>query len=276
MMMTRHRLALSLILILTVLGVTRVRGEELLSATTIAAFDKYVQVTEKQRSASKGFLWIDSWPDKQRRAALDDLRNGGTVTERLTTLEGKREIDIPDGMVHHWLGIVFVKGTTLNNAVALLQDYDRHGTIYSPNVARSKLRSRAGDRFDFYLRFRMEKFITVVVNSEHRAQFTREGPDRVSSRIYSTRVAQVESPDKPGEIELPVGRDDGFLWRLNSYWKFLEADGGVYIQTESISLTRPVPWYAYVVKPLITGLPLETLEFTLEKTREQLAGRTGK
>ena len=274
--MTRRRPVLSLILVLTMLSVTPVRGEVSLSGPTIEAFDKYVQLSERQRAASPGFLWIESLPEKKRQAAFADLRKGITISEQLTTLEAGREIDIPDGMAHHWLGIVFVKGATLNSAVALLQDYDRHGTIYAPNVARSKLRSRTGDRFDFHLRFRMKKIITVVVNSEHRAQFTREGPDRVSSRIYSTRVAQVESPDQPDERELPVGRDDGYLWRLNSYWKFLEADGGVYIQTESISLTRPVPWYAYPVKSLITDLPLETLEFTLEKTRQHLAGRTGK
>ena len=58
----------------------------------------------------------------------------------------------------------------------LLQDYDRHERIYAPVVAKSKLQSRDGDRFRFFLRFAMKKVITVVVNSEHEAIFTRGAP----------------------------------------------------------------------------------------------------
>jgi hypothetical protein len=60
---------------------------------------------------------------------------------------------------------------------------------------------------------------------------------------------------------------------LNSYWKFLERDGGVYIQCESISLTRSIPWWATIARPLITGIPKESLTYTLQTTRDVLAKR---
>ena len=76
------------------------------------------------------------------------------------------------------------------------------------------------------------------------------------------------------EREKPVGKDRGFLWRLNSYWRFLERDGGVYIQCESLTLTRGIPWgFGLVVKPFVTEIPEETLEFTLSKTRSELERR---
>ena len=174
--------------------------------------------------------------------------------------------------MHHWIGVVFVPKVTIDRAVALLQDYDRHSLVYAPNVARSRTLSRAGDRFRVDLRFFMKKVVTVVVNSEHEAQFTREAADRASSRIRSTRIAEVENPGTPEEKELPVGHDSGYLWRLNSYWRFLERDGGVYIQSESVTLTRGIPTgLGWVVRPFVTSIPRDTLTFTLETTRTALS-----
>jgi hypothetical protein len=238
---------------------------------TVAAFDRYARATER-RLATGPFLWFEAGPEAQRRAAGDALRRGELLIEPVKTSDNGKEIEIPDGIVHHWVGVVFAKGVTLDRAVALLQDYDRHATIYSPNVAGSKLIRRDGDQFTVFLRFFMKKVITVVVDSEHDARFTRHGADRVSSRIVSTRITQVEDPGTPKERTLPVGHDGGYLWRLNSYWRFEQRDGGVYIQCESITLTRQIPFFArMIVRPFVNDIPRETLTFTLDSTRKTLA-----
>lgn len=250
-------------------GATPAAAAEL-QAATIAAFNRYVSATEAQRGGDAPFLWIDGDEPAQRRMR-DEARRGGLVIERLETRERGRTIDVPDGLIHHWLGVVFVPGATVDRALALLQDYDRHAEIYKPAVARSRLVSRDGDHFRLYLRFFMKKVITVVVNSDHEARFTRDGPGRAHSRISSTRIAEVEDPDTPQEREKPVGRDGGYLWRLNSYWRLLERDGGVYVQCESISLTRGIPLgLGWIVGPFVTSIPRETLSFTLETTRRAL------
>jgi len=185
--------------------------------------------------------------------------------------DGDKEIDVPDGLIHHWVGLTFVPGATLASAVALLQDYDHHAEIYRPAVARSRLVARDGETFRVYLRFFMKKVITVVVNSDHEARFSRDAPDRAQSRIHSTRIAEVEAPDLPGEREKPVGRDGGYLWRLYTYWRFLERDGGTYIQCESITLTRGIPTgLGWAIRPFVTSIPRESLEFTLGTTRKAL------
>ena len=179
---------------------------------------------------------------------------------------------MPDGLIHHWVGSVFVPGATLEQAVALLQDYNRHAEIYTPTVARSKVLARDGDTFKVHLRFMMKKVITVVVNSEHEARFTRDGPDRARSRVASTRIAEVDDPGTAAEREHPVGRDGGYLWRLNTYWRFLQRDNGVYIECESITLTRGIPaGFGWLVRPFVTSIPRESLTFTLETTRARLA-----
>ena len=93
------------------------------------------------------------------------------------------------------------------------------------------------------------------------------------SRIYSLRIAEVADPGTPQERERPAGRDDGYLWRLYTYWRFLERDGGTYVQCEAISLTRGIPFaLGWLIGPFVTSIPRESLAFTLETTRKTLAG----
>jgi hypothetical protein len=246
-----------------------------LQQKTVTAFDRYVGETERQMDLpGKPFLKVDGLAAADRKKTLDSLQQGGLFIESVKTRANGRDIGIEEGLVHHWVGVVFVPGTTVSQAVALLQDYDHHDDIYKPNVARSKTVSRDGNRFKLSLRFYMKKGITVVVNSDHEAVFTRDAADRASSRIRSTRIAEVENPDTPQERELPVGHDGGYLWRLNSYWRFLERDNGVYVQCESITLTRGIPYgFGWLVGPFVTSLPKETLTFTLETTKKALGGK---
>lgn len=257
------------------LAVTGPLGAEL-KAPTVAAFDRYVRVTEARMGGAAPFLWVETLPDAHRQAKLQAMRRGELVIERLETREAGKKIDVPDGLIHHWVGSVFVPRADVGQALKLLQDYDRHAEIYRPNVARSKLLSREGDLFRVYLRFYMKKVIPVIVNSDHEARYMRPAPDRAQSRIYSTRIAEVEDADTPKEREKPVGRDGGYLWRLYTYWRFLERDGGTYVQCEAISLTRDIPFgFGWIVKPFVTSIPKDSLTFTLETTRKTLVQQVG-
>jgi hypothetical protein len=230
-----------------------------LQPETVAAFERYVRLTE-QRMTANPYAGVAGRP------------RGTLFIEPVVTRDRGEEIDVPGGLIHHWIGAVFVPGATVDQAVALLQDYNRHAEIYTPTVARSRLLARDGNTFKVYLRFMMKKVITVVVNSEHEARFTRDAPDRARSRIVSTRIAEVENAGTPEERENPVGRDGGYLWRLNTYWRFLERDDGVHVECESITLTRGIPaGVGWLVRPFVTSIPRESLTFTLERTRQRLA-----
>jgi hypothetical protein len=238
---------------------------------TIQAFDRYVRLTEARLNGNGPFLWIDSLPEMKRREALDVVRRKELSIESLETRENGREIDVPGGMIHHWVGTAFVPGATIQGALSVLQNYNEHHRIYAPTVAASKLQSRDGDRFTFFLRFVMKKVITVVVNSDHEAVFRRPASDRAEGWIHSTRIAEVENAGTPTEREKPVGNDGGYLWRLNTYWRLLARDGGLYIHCESVSLSRGIPMgFGWIVGPFVTSIPRESLTFTLETTRRQL------
>src|SRR3954470_6600244 len=245
-----------------------------LQPRTLAAFDRYVQAIESEMPRRSAFLWIDRDGDPARQKTRDAVARGELQIASVDRHDAGVSRDVPDGLIHHWIGTVFVPGATLDAALALLQDYDHHASIYAPAVTGAKLLSHDGNVFRMHLRFTMTRVLTVVVNTDNEAVFTRAAPDRVSSRIHSTRVAEVENAGQADERELPVGHDGGYLWRLNSYWRLLQRDGGVYVECESISLTRDIPFGLWlVVQPFVTHLPKDSLAFTLETTRKVLLRR---
>jgi len=245
-----------------------------LTPKTNAAFDHYVQVSEQhmQNDLQSGpFLWVDGLPPERREEVFDRLKRGEVVTRKLETLDRGASIPVPGGLIHHWMGTVFIPGANLHNTLELLQSYDQHSRIYAPRVLRSKLIQHNDNSFKFSLRLRETKIITVVLDTEYDAHYTHLDPKRACSRSYSTRVAEVENAGQPNESEKPVGEDSGFLWRLDSYWRFFERDGGVYVQLEAISLTRDIPeGLGWLVRPFITSIPQESLVFTLQHTRAAL------
>jgi len=263
-----------LLLLLTVVE-SPVRAAEL-QPRTIAAFDRYVRATEariqSEVESASSFLFLDALPEKAKRTPFQELREGRLIIERLHTRQNNKDIDVPDAMVHHWVGIVFVPGATAEQAVALMQDYNRHAELFAPAVQQSRVLWRDGaDHFSVFIRFRMKKIIEAVVNTENDARFMRPAKGRVYSKIVSTRVAQVDNAGTPDEREKAVGNDDGFMWRLNSYWRFIERDGGTYVQCESISLSRGIPLgLGWVIGPFVSSIPRESLTFMLEKTRAAL------
>ncbi|PYR45595.1 MAG: hypothetical protein DMF89_24670 [Acidobacteria bacterium] len=242
-----------------------------LKTQTAEAFEQYVRIAEAQMSSRRGFLWPDDFREPEREHALASVRAGEPFISRVETRDNGQSLHVPDGLVHHWVGLVFAPGATLEQSLRLMQDYDHHAGLFRPAVTRSKLLARDNDVFRVHLRFFMKKVITVVVDTENEARFTRVAPDRASSRIRSLHVNEVEDPGTPRERTMPEGNDGGYLWRLNTYWRFLERDGGTYVQCESITLTRSIPFgLHWLIGPFLTSIPRESLTFVLETTRKAL------
>lgn len=221
--------------------------------------------------SSGPLLRVDGLPDDQRKLEYEKLRRGEVITEHVQTLDQSRSISMPSGMVHHWMGTVFIPGVSLKQTLAFLQDYDNQYKFYSPDVQSSRLIKRSDDDFTVFLRLRKTKVITVILNTEYDVKYSVLDATQATSVSRSTRISEVENAGKPGEKEKPVGDDGGFMWRLNSYWRFAERDGGVYIQLEAISLTRDIPTgLGWLVGPFVTSIPKESLIFTLTRTRDGL------
>jgi hypothetical protein len=250
---------------------------------TVEAFNRYVQITEAQMDSQAArhepFLWVDSLPVEQRAALHAELREGKVVIERLETLDSGKPIDVPGGLIHHWIGTIFIPGATLAQTLSLEQDYDHPQDYFRPDVMRSKILRHDGNHFLVQLRFYEKKVITSILDTEHEVNYTALDSTHEASRSRTTRIQEVDNAGRSDERLLPEGHDRGFLWRMNTYWRFEEKDGGTYVESQSISLTRDIPTgLGFLVGPFVTSIPHESLSFTLTTTRaavlERMAART--
>jgi hypothetical protein len=242
-----------------------------LKTETQEAFDHYIKLTEARNDTElrrdTGLLWIDGLPEPKRAESYAALKRGEVKMQKLETRENGEAVRCPSGMIHHWAGVVFVPR-------AKLEDYDRHAVYFAPDVERSKIESRDGDHFRVYLRFRRHKVITAVLNTEHEVDYYHDAPGKAHSRSSAVRIAEVEDPGKNDEHEKTPGDDSGYLWRMETWWRMQEGDGGIYVQSEVASLTRDIPTgLGWIIAPFVTSIPKETLTFTLEATRKAVQTR---
>ena len=106
--------------------------------------------------------------------------------------------------------------------------------------------------------------MTVRYNTEHIVVYGPPQEGQQSSRSFTTKIAELQNAGTASEIEKPIGDNSGFLWRLNSYWRFKEQESGVVIECESISLSRSIPFgLAWLIKRFVESVPQESLENTL-------------
>ena len=246
-----------------------------LEPRTLQAFERYARLTEVREEdelrAGAPFLWVDALSESQREQAYAQLRAGKVQIERLETREQGKLIECPSGLIHHWLGVIFIPGVTLEQTLRILQDYDHHASYYKPEVERAKILEHHGNDFRVFLRFHRKKVITVVLDTEHEIHYSPIDATHAHSRSRTTRIAEVENRGRADEREKPVGHDGGYLWRMDTWWRFVERDGGTYVQCESVSLTRSIPTgLGWLVGPFVNSIPRESLTFTLNATRASL------
>ena len=249
-----------------------------LKQDTIQAFDQYVRVTEEERAAklrrSGTFLWIDSHEDPLRKQFHERLARGEIVTKHLETRDDNRPIRVPHGLVHHWVGTIFIPGATLQQTMALMENYPAYPQLFSFGVQRSKVLTQKKNDYQVQLRIFREARSPVFYNVGLDDRYSRVDANRGYRRSRSTRIAELADVGKPTEHELPVGDDRGLLWRLNLDWSCQEENGGVFLQIELIALSRGVPAIiAWLANPYIQGIPREYLEKVLQAMRSGLAAQ---
>ncbi len=239
-----------------------------LKPSTVQAFDAYIReaesAMEQTLDGSGPFLWSDVSSERAQQ-----ILQGQIVAQRWS---GKEPVKVPDGLIHDWIGTAFLPGTTIKETLALVQDYNHHKNIYKPEVIASKLTGHHGNDFQIYLRLLKKKIITVVLDTDHEVHYSALDATRWLCHSYTTRIAEVEHAGKANEKAQPPDTGYGFLWRLDSYWRFQERDGGVYVECRAISLTRDVPkGLGWIIEPIVRKLPRESLVDTLRATRQALS-----
>ncbi len=208
-----------------------------------------------------------------------DPRSRGWRDEVLHGQPWLIKIDAPtvdDGKIHHWVGAIFVPGTTVQALIDRLKRDAGHEFEHYEDVIASRLIERSGDRLRVFMKLRRTNLITVMYNTEHAVEYRRISDTRASARSVATRIAELEDAGTAQEHEKPAADDNGFLWRLNAYWRYEQVEGGVIVECESVSLSRPVPLLIRpVANPIVDRIARESLDRTLFSLRAVLTSKNG-
>ena len=225
-----------------------------LDASTIEEFERYTKSVEGQP-----FPAID----KHR------LLQGELVVEAANP---QNPVAISGGLIHDWVGAVYISNTSMRTVLDVLQNFDRHAQIY-PSVKQSRTLARKGDEVDGYWRLeRPDPLLTVVLDVKQRAYYREIAPGKWTCRAYADDIREVEHAGTARERVLPAGEGHGFLWRFNAYWSMETLGKGVVAECRTVSLSRDVPKaLAWAINPFVQKLPRESLVSTLEHTREAAA-----
>ncbi len=259
---------------LLMVQVARLEAAEL-RPETVKAWSLYVSATERrieqELGSQKGFLALDFL---SRHAGLEEreaLLAGEIPVMKMATVGSDRKaLGIPFGMIHHWRGSVFIPGIDIDLVMSRIVNPGIDDTRQE-DVLDSRVLDRGPDSLLLYLKLRRVKFVTVVYNTEHAIRYGRRAKKQAFSRSVATRIAEVENADSADEREKPIGQDRGFLWRLNSYWRYEQVNGGVIVECESISLSRTVPGFLeFMIRPLIDSAARESMSRTLGSMRDRL------
>ena len=254
---------------------SRTTEAAVLNEETIEAWDTYVAATESRRAeelaSPKKFLALDFREDGKSERERRELFEGQIPVTRMTTLNNQgKKIEVPRGMIHHWRGAVFIPGVALDEVYARVANPSIEDTRQD-DVLDSSILERDSDSLKLFLKLQRSKIVTVVYNTEHQVHFQRSYTDKAWSRSFTTKIAEVKNPNTADEQEKPEGNDLGFLWRLNSYWRYQQVDGGVIVECESITLSRSIPSvFKLMVMPLINKVAHESMERTLDSMRVRL------
>lgn len=169
-------------------------------------------------------------------------------------------IDIPGGTIYYSSGSTLIRNTSVGLVVRALT---YPGTPPpQADVLESRVLARTDNTLRVYLKLARSAFVTVVYDTEHLVTFTQHSPTMATSRSVSTRIAEAD------------GSDRGFLWRLNSYWRYTQVGNDVRVDLESLSLSRAVPSVARpVARRIIDRIARESLLRTLDSMQRLLSSR---
>lgn len=206
-------------------------------------------------SAAPGADSIASW---NRYVAAVEARVAAEPTSSTRQTPEGSTIDVGSATISHWRGSVFIPRVTLD---AFLEKLQNPGTPPpQEDVAESRVLRRTPGSLHLYIRLVRHAIVTVTYDTEHDMTFQRLSPRTASARSVATRIDEVGGGDK------------GFLWRLNSYWRYEQMDGGVAVSLESLTLSRDVPT---LIKPLagriVPRIARESVVRTLEALRAYFA-----
>jgi hypothetical protein len=257
-----------------------------LKPETVTAWDDYLQSANANLQArlrpGGSFLW--TFEDPERTAKV----HSGEIV--VAPAPGQNPKKVSGGLIHHWMGAVFVPNLKLDDILKVTRDYDHYKEFYHPSVVESKAIARDGAQDKFWIdkfwidKFWIDKFWMLLMNKACFLQTALETDCQVTNvrlddrRYYSisrtTRVQEVDEYGQPGEYRKPEGEGSGYIWKLYSVARLEERDDGVYIELEAMALSRTIPAaFRVIADPIVRRVSRNSLLISLKQTEEAVSGK---
>ena len=237
-----------------------------LQSATLTAWNEYVKRADlrMQQRAAEGlpFLWMDESPDRVAR-----VRRGEVV---IAPVAGRGAEAVPHGLVHDWVGAIFIPGASVESLAAVVHNYDQYQRMYRPVVTSSKTLACTQSSQEFQMVWqRKVMFVSAAMQGRYHAHDVAIDPHRGYSVAEAVEVREIEGYGHADERLLPPDTGNGFIWRIRSVARYEERDGGLYLELEAMALTRDIPSsVAWMAKPVVNHLSINSLATTLRQTRD--------
>jgi hypothetical protein len=235
-----------------------------LDPTTTQAWDEFVQSANSEMQSrlqpGRTFLWADEEPDRAARV------HGGEIV--VSPLGEHSPMKVQSGLIHHWIGTVFVPNATLSDVLQVVRDYSRYKDLYTPGVIDSKAISMAEDKDLFSMQLMNRAFLLkTAFDADYESCYIRVDSRRLYSVSHTTRLQEIDQYGSPQQHMLQEGQGNGIIWRLYGITRYEERDGGVYVELEAMGLSRGIPVsLRWMVDPIVRRVSRSSLSTSLEQT----------
>ena len=164
---------------------------------------------------------------------------------------------------------MFIPNVSLDQVMRVLNSYDRYSDIYKPLIRKTSVIEQAGDSVKLNALAVEKAFaVTAAVQLDEEIQIANPAPNRVSITANSVRIQEIANYGRPSEHAFPEARRPGYVWRALIIQRLEQRDGGVYVELETISLSRGIPVEVrWLIKPLTDELPRKMMSDILDETR---------
>lgn len=231
----------------------RVAAAELEAAAS-DAYDRYV------KQATEAFLARRDATLSAHSKTLGD----GQVVARPAREDGI--IEVPGGLVHHWFGTTFIGRATMADTLKVSYNYDDYDEVYRPIIA-SKFLGKDGDAYRIRLRIKEGAAgISAVLDVTSHVRYVFPEHGAAYSISATDEIREVKNAGSPKERLLPVGQGSGYLWRAATFNLFVEREGGVLLEMETIGLSRDFPpLLGWIVEPIARRFGRQSVELSLQE-----------
>jgi hypothetical protein len=272
MLLRRLRMACAILVLVAAPAISQASE---LKQETLNAWDEYLRTANLRiqrnlgsseiRDAGNPFLWIDEQPDRGRR-----VRQGEILISPVGEVSPLR---VQDGLIHDWIGAIFLPKVKINDVFALVQDFNRYKDLYKPTVIESKLLRHTGGEYEFsILGLKRVLFEKIVLEGQFESHCAEVDATRRYCIAASTRIQELKDYGQPDAHQLSPNEGHGYIWRVYGLTKFEERDGGVYMEVEAIALSRDVSAsFRWLTKSVVERVSRESMSTILERTKDAVA-----